>query len=331
MHSLLVSALLALPAAAQSCTSAFSQTDYGVLAAAGAPQAFCTNVPPSRYANNALQLSRHQAPPGHRLVLTITAWDTELDYDFAMVYTAAAGAAVAASAYCALAGASGTLVAKASGAGPPSFGPHFSGFGAQLGVCFYSDFAVTKWGVAYNLTAEACPAGSFCPPDASAPNPCPAGAFSAAGASSCTPCPSGTYSTAGASTCAFTAASCPAGTFASAPASCESCGAGTASAVVGATSGASCVACPAGTAAPAGASLCAICPAGSSAAAGAPTCNACAAGSFNSAAGASSCTSCAAGAYSAAGAVACAATCPAGMRTSAPASCFPCAAVRRAT
>ena len=265
MHSLLVSALLALPAAAQSCTSAFSQTDYGVLAAAGAPQAFCTNVPPSRYANNALQLSRHQAPPGHRLVLTITAWDTESGYDFATVYAAAAGAAVAASAVagsasCALAGASGTL-AKASGAGPPSFGPYFSGYGAQLGVCLYSDSNTRGGGIVYNLTAEACPAGFFCATNAdSAENcppgtystagslncthtatscpagtfarspascrPCAAGFFSSSGASFCSACAPGAFGIAGASTCAFSATSCPAGTFASAPASCLPCAAG---------------------------------------------------------------------------------------------------------
>lgn len=348
---LLLLLLLPLRTAAQSpvCTSAFAKTDYGVFPVEGV-QAFCTNVPGSTYANNALQLSRHQAPPGYRLVLTISAWNLEVDFDFAMVYAAPADAVVATFANCALTNISNTLTI---GPIPATFGPYYSGYGAQQGLCFYSDSDNMGGGITYTLTTEACPAGSFCATGANASAPCLDGTFSAAGstscmavcpsgmyasnASSCFFCEAGTYSATGASSCtscavnsfsavgaSTCAATCPAGMYASAYASCLTCPAGSFS-----LSGAfSCTACAPGTYQPqSGMTFCIPCVAGTFQAAfgGAEPCTPCAAGTFNAQAGQHFCVPCASGTFSTPGSLTCMHTvCPAGTFALPPAACLFC-------
>jgi hypothetical protein len=288
---MLLSLLFLTRAVAQTCMSAIAQggTNYGVFPSSSEVQAFCTNVPPSPPRSSASQLSRHQVAPGHRLTLTATAWAIVSSSAYGVVYTATAGASVSTAAFCQLSGVS-ELFANQSGAVIPPPGSWHSNYGAQLGICFYSQDSAS--GINYTITAAACPAGSFCPTNAASPSACAAG----------------TYSVAGATLCAFTESSCPAGTFASPPSSCIACAAGTFSA--GGVS--PCSSCAAGAYSAAGAASCTFantsCPAGTYASAPA-SCLACAAGKF-SAGGTSSCFACAAGKFSTGGASSC--LCPAG-------------------
>lgn len=175
---------------AQTCTSPFAQTNYGVFS--GAAAAYCTNAPPARYRSNALLLSRHQAQPGHRLTLTVTAWDTEVGYDFGVAYIATADSAVTTAAACALTG--GTpLFAQYAGNVIPSPGSWQSTYGAQIGLCFHSD-TNDGIGITYTIAATACPAGSSCPTNSATPAVCSAGTYSASGAVSCSDCQTGRYS-----------------------------------------------------------------------------------------------------------------------------------------
>ena len=160
-------------AAAQACTASFGQTNYGVFPAASGAQAFCTNVPSTTYVNNALQLSRHQAAPGHRLTLNLTAVSTEACCDAGVAYNATAGTAVATAAQCALSG--GTrLLPLVSGVAIPSPSSWQSNYGAQIGLCFYSDSSNTTSGISYTITTVACPAGFYCPTDSASPIACAA-------------------------------------------------------------------------------------------------------------------------------------------------------------
>ena len=93
---------------------------------------------PTLYVINALQLSRHQASPGYRLTLTLTAWATEGIWDYGVAYTATAGTAVTTAASCILTGGS-TLFTKYAGSTIPAPGSWSSAYGAQIGLCFYSD------------------------------------------------------------------------------------------------------------------------------------------------------------------------------------------------
>ena len=165
LRALLAAALL-LGAGAQTCAVAIPQTtgaatDYGVFPTSGA-QEFCTNVLPAQYENGALQLSRHQAAPGHFLTLTVTAWATEnSNSDFGVVYAGDANISATTSSSCVLTG------------GTTMFGPYagtiFSGlarqsnYGAQIGLCFYSDSTGPANGIAYTISTTACPAGFYCP------------------------------------------------------------------------------------------------------------------------------------------------------------------------
>jgi hypothetical protein len=202
-------------ASAQKCTTAIPTTtssahNYGVFSS-GTTE-FCTNVLPTQYTDSALQLSRHQAAPGYRLTLTVTAWNTEAGYDYGVVYKAAAGTAVTTGASCALTG--GTRLGKFDGAPlpPPR---NESDFGAQIGLCFYSDSSIVNSGIIYTITTTACPAGFYCP--AANAIPCPAGTSSssigATSSSTCITC-STWYSAAGASSCSYSMWDCPAGTYA---------------------------------------------------------------------------------------------------------------------
>ena len=243
---LLLSSLL-LQVRAQMCTvipQGASATNYGVFPTNGSTQAFCTNLPATQYVNGALQLSRHQAPPGYLLTLTLTAWATEASYDYGLAYTVSAGTLMATSATCALS--SGTsLFAKYAGALIPAPGSWQSNYGAQIGLCFYSDTSSPGGGIVYNISTASCPAGSYCPANSAAPLACAAGAYSAAGAVSCDyTCPAGTFASPPAS---CLPAPCAAGTYSTAGAPfCAPCPAGPFSKQVGLASAASCQACPAG-------------------------------------------------------------------------------------
>jgi sugar lactone lactonase YvrE len=222
------------------CASAFGQTNYGVFPASGA-QKFCTNVLPAQYAASALQLSRHQAAPGHRLTLTVDAWATEACCDKGAVYSAAAGAVVTTAASCALTGGA-PLFSLFGGAPAPAPGSWSSNYGAQIGLCFFSDASVVASGITYTISTAPCPAGFFCPANAAAPIACAAGSYSAGGAAACAscaaapgsycpprstspasalPCPAGAFCAGGAAANAscFPAAACPAAGLAAQPAS----------------------------------------------------------------------------------------------------------------
>jgi hypothetical protein len=164
------------------CSAAIPQTTsasnfYGVFPTSGT-QTFCTNVLPTQYVNSALQLSRHQASPGYRLTLTLTAWATEESCDYGVAYTATAGTAVTTTASCLLTGGS-TLFTKFAGWGNPAPGSWSSAYGAQIGLCFHSDGSVVRNGVSYTISTTACPAGSYCPANAASPIACAAVRFHA--------------------------------------------------------------------------------------------------------------------------------------------------------
>jgi hypothetical protein len=157
------------------CSAAIPQTTsasnfYGVFPTSGT-QTFCTNVLPTQYVNSALQLSRHQASPGYRLTLTLTAWATEEGYDYGVAYTATAGTAVTTAASCLLTGGS-TLFTKFAGSTIPAPGSWSSAYGAQIGLCFHSDGSDVRNGVSYTISTTACPAGSYCPANDAAPMAC---------------------------------------------------------------------------------------------------------------------------------------------------------------
>ena len=184
-----------------SCTAAIAGgsgvQNYGLFPTSGT-QTFCTNVLPAQYANNALQLSRHQAAPGYLLTLTAMAWETEADFDFGVAYTAAAGTAVTTTPSCALTGGT-TLFSKYAGSTIPAPGSWNSAYGAQIGLCFYSDGSVVDDGISYTITSTACPAGYYCPANAATPTAC--GCPSA--------CPAGT--TANVATCPSACTAIPQG------------------------------------------------------------------------------------------------------------------------
>jgi hypothetical protein len=290
---------------AQTCTAPINQRDayWGIFSSSSGAQAFCT---PRGFT---LQLLRHQAAPGHRLTLTVTAWDT-LPSDYGVVFTAAADTTtVTATASCALTSAT-PLFPSFAGNVTPAPGSWQSHYSAQIGLCYaHNDYSSFDGGITYTISSEACPAGFFCPLNSASPVACAAGAFSVSGATSCaftgTSCPTGTYALAPASCIA----SCPAGAYVSAPASCIACGAGEFSVAGAAACAFTGTTCPAGTYASAPAS-----------------CIACGAGTF-SVAGAQSCTNCTGGAHSVAGAASCAfsgTSCPAGTFAFANTSCIAC-------
>ena len=182
----------------QSCTTVITQFNYGEPPPSGV-HTFCTNAPASQYGNNQRLWSRHQAPQGYRLTLQVAAWKTEASKDFGIVYAAPRNAAPALSASCTPS--IGAVLNSSSGPLAPLPGLWESGYGAQIGLCFYSDASGTNTGIVYNVSSTACPAGSYCPNNATAPIVCAAGRFSTKGATACAPCPGGTYSNAGASVC----------------------------------------------------------------------------------------------------------------------------------
>ena len=158
------------------CSAAIPQTTsasnfYGVFPTSGT-QTFCTNVA-TLYVNNALQLSRHQASPGYNLTLTLTAWETEEEYDYGVAYTATAGTAVTTDESCNLTGGT-TLFTMYAGLTNPAPGSWSSAFGAQIGLCFYSDGSGEENGVSYTISTTACPAGFYCPANAASPIACAA-------------------------------------------------------------------------------------------------------------------------------------------------------------
>jgi hypothetical protein len=174
---LLLLLLFSLPRSRAQCSAAIPQTTsasnfYGVFPTSGS-QTFCTNVLPTQYVNNALQLSRHQASPGYRLTLTATAWTTEAGYDYGVAYRATEGTAVTNTASCALTGGT-TLFTKYAGPAIPTPGSWSSNYGAQIGLCFHSDGSDVNNGISYSISTSACPAGSYCPANAAAPIACTA-------------------------------------------------------------------------------------------------------------------------------------------------------------
>ena len=179
---LLLLLLLSPPRSKAQCSAAIPQTTsasnyYGVFPTSGT-QTFCTNVLPTQYVDLALQLSRHQASPGYRLTLTLTAWATEAAYDYGVAYTSTAGTAVTTTASCLLTGGS-TLFTKYAGSTIPAPGSWSSAYGAQIGLCFHSDDSAVRNGVSYTISTTACPAGSYCPANAASPIACAAVRFHA--------------------------------------------------------------------------------------------------------------------------------------------------------
>ena len=263
-------------------------TSYGSLLT---DETFCTSENGASYSKNTFQFSFHTAPIGHRLVLSITQWETEEYYDMGTVFLTSAGVTPTATVNCNISGAIAGGIPMFSGGQQglyefyhqPEGSPVYGVFGGGLGLCFFSDSTVQYAGIGYFLTSEACPEGSYCPGSSFDPIPCPAGTFSALAAtdiSDCLPCAAGTFSGAGSSECT---SACPAGFYASPPATCFGCAVGRFNPNSGSTSVSSCIACAPGKF--------------NSRLARGSSCESCAAGTFSSAMGASLCTSCPAGTF----------------------------------
>ena len=163
------------------CTNVIPQsaTNYGIIPTSGI-FFYCTSATGSSYINNAFQVSRHMAPPGYRIVLAITQWSTEFDYDYGRIFLTNSGASPSFTSRCsATEVASGGIPLTSGGTAgayagtlPGSGSPLASSYGGSIGLCFFSDNYVSLDGIGYSITAEACPAGYFCQNDALSPTPC---------------------------------------------------------------------------------------------------------------------------------------------------------------
>ena len=234
---------------------------------------YCTASTGSSYSNNARQISSHsvsaatrltyprnsalhnpnlaQAPPGYRIELTLTAFHTEANYDFAGVYLATAASTVTTTASCSLTGSSDWALPLTSGS--PALSTHYSSYGAQIGICFYSDNSEVYGGVRYTITLQACAAGQACATNAATGVACTGSTYSGAGFGAC----------------------CPLGYTAHADVACTACPAGTYSFQLVSNSQSGCYPCPSDTYSSAGASDCTACPPGLTSPAGSMSASAC--------------------------------------------------------
>ena len=170
------------------CTNVIPQTastftSYGLIPTSGT-FSFCTSAIGSSYINNAFQASLHVAPPGYRIVLAITQWNTESGYDKGTIFLTTSGASPTTTSGCSLSGVASEGISLFSGgtagAGTPPESPLTSPYGGGIGLCFFSDSSEVIDGIGYSVTAQACPAGFFCPNNALSPTPCDAVRCSAA-------------------------------------------------------------------------------------------------------------------------------------------------------
>ena len=172
------------------CTNVIPQTAsaftlYGLVPTSGT-FFYCTSATGSSYINRAFQASLHVAPPGYRIVLAITQWNTESGFDKGTIFLTNSGASPTTTSDCSLSGvASGGIPLFSGGtagayAGTPPGSPLTSPYGGGIGLCFFSDIDTILDGIGYSITAQACPAGFFCQNNALSPTPCDAVRCSAA-------------------------------------------------------------------------------------------------------------------------------------------------------
>lgn len=140
---------------------------------------------PEKYMSGKFQLSRHQATPGFRLMLTVTRWDIT-STDRGTVFVSAAGARFGKDPTSNLVSDSGSTI--------PAPGSWQSNYGAQIGLLFSSFYYYyARNGIAYTITTSPCPAGSFCPMNSAAGVNCPEGFYCPTGSPSAIACQPGTY------------------------------------------------------------------------------------------------------------------------------------------
>ena len=121
-------------------------TLYGDVLATGAPSYYCTSATGSTYSDDAFQASLHTAPPGYRIVLAITQWNTEEGYDYGALFLTARGSTpTVRDQYCSLSGVSAgvNLYSGGTTGAYAGFPPGLtSAFGGGIGLCFFSDDSV---------------------------------------------------------------------------------------------------------------------------------------------------------------------------------------------
>ena len=162
-------------------TTVSAFTSYGLVPTSGT-FFYCTSATGSSYIDRAFQASLHVAPPGYRIVLAITQWNTEPSYDEGTIFLTNNSASPTTNSACSLSGVArgGIPLFSGGSAGPyvssPPGSPLSSPYGGGIGLCFFSDsrYSEDYDGIGYSITAQACPAGFFCPNNALNATPCAA-------------------------------------------------------------------------------------------------------------------------------------------------------------